>query len=396
MFYAPTLISFCNLLSAVDNYFFQRERNKILNSQDDDGNNKSFQEIGRVIGQRWREIKPEEVSHMNISLFVTLSSLTLCSQQLNHDVQLALFDEMAKEDRVRYQRDMEIFYKEELALMCSGNAGDSSPDEGDKKPSAAETSTLSAAPSLASLDFSSMSIEQIAQLLHTLQQQGYESVNKEDVITGVNAEKANIRQRLLAILQESNDLQKKYLLLEQLGNSVVLSEPRLALAQSAFPGVFGLDNLLFGRPGFGQLSLSDGALLKQLVSSQQLQQQLGGGLSAAATASLAMPQVANQNPTPAPGLSATQQLPTFGNATNQTQQPSTEINYNATSLSSPLAAAAAQPSSSFGLAGLASVSQQTNLHDALLLKQYLEQLHGSASAPSADPKPPQKDESAER
>jgi hypothetical protein len=57
---------------------------------------------------------------------------------------------MAKEDKRRYQREMASFYKEELALMWSGNAS-SSPDEGDKKPSAAETSTLPTAPSLASL-----------------------------------------------------------------------------------------------------------------------------------------------------------------------------------------------------------------------------------------------------
>ena len=140
---------------------------------------------------------------------------------------------MAKEDKRRYQREMASFYKEELALMWSGNAS-SSPDEGDKKPSAAETSTLPTAPSLASLlvptDFKSISIEQIAQLLTKLQQQDYQSINKKEMITGVNAERANIRQRLLAILQESNDLQKKYLLLEQLGNSAVLSELGLTLA----------------------------------------------------------------------------------------------------------------------------------------------------------------------
>jgi hypothetical protein len=73
----------------------------------------------------------------------------------------------------------------------------------------------------------------------------------------VNAKRANIRQRLLAILQESNDLQKKYILLEQMGNSAVLSEPRLTLAQAAFPGGYGLGNPI-DRPGFGQWSLSDG------------------------------------------------------------------------------------------------------------------------------------------
>jgi hypothetical protein len=45
---------------------------------------------------------------------------------------------MVEEDKERYQREMASFYNEELALMCSGNAS-SSPDEGDKKLSAAET-----------------------------------------------------------------------------------------------------------------------------------------------------------------------------------------------------------------------------------------------------------------
>jgi hypothetical protein len=72
--FMPPLINrfFCN--SAVDNYYFQRERNKILNSEDDDGSKKSFQEIGRLIGQRWREIKPEEVRHI-ISLTVIFDNL---------------------------------------------------------------------------------------------------------------------------------------------------------------------------------------------------------------------------------------------------------------------------------------------------------------------------------
>jgi ribonuclease I len=50
-----------------DNYFFQDQRKLILDSSDGDGNDEnkmSFQDIGRLIGQRWREIKPDEVRCM--------------------------------------------------------------------------------------------------------------------------------------------------------------------------------------------------------------------------------------------------------------------------------------------------------------------------------------------
>jgi hypothetical protein len=287
----------------------------------------------------------------------------LTEPPFNHNVQLALYDEMAKKDTERYKRDMEIFYKEELAMMCSGNAG-SSPDNGDKKPSAAvqhqvTETTSSAAPTLASpllaagqaTAFSSMTTEQIAQVFNMFQQQGHESINKEEIIIGVNAERVNIKHRLLTILRESEALQTRDRLLEQLVNSIVMYEPRLALAQAAFPGVNGIGNR-FGIPAFGQFgSLSEGALLSQLVASQQLQQQLPS-------------QAANQSPAPP---SATQ-LSTSGNVTNQTQ---------------PSTLAAAPP-------GLASLSQQVNLHDALLLNQYLalqQQHFGSAPARSDDPKP---------
>jgi hypothetical protein len=281
---------------------------------------------------------------------------------------------MAKKDTDRYKREMNIFYKEELALMCSGHAS-SSPDEDDKKPSSDEqqqvaAATLSTAPSLENLlgasgqatSFASMSSEQIAQVFNMLRQQGFENINKEEIITMANAERATIKKRRLAILLESEALQKKDRLLEHLVNSVVLSEPR-AFAHAAFPGV----NV--GIPAYGNLgTLSNEAMLNQLVASQQLQQQLGGGLSAAAAVSRTT-QVANQSQVPA-------QSPT---ATNQTQ-PS--MMNNNTSLSGHLAAPF---SNSFGLAGLASLGQPY-LHDALLLNQYLamqqqQQRQGSAPAP---------------
>jgi hypothetical protein len=48
---------------SIDNYFFRDQRNAILNSGGGtaDGDvKKSFQDIGRLIGKRWREIQPGE------------------------------------------------------------------------------------------------------------------------------------------------------------------------------------------------------------------------------------------------------------------------------------------------------------------------------------------------
>ena len=47
----------------IDNFFFRDQRNEILHSPEEDSENKkSFADIGKLIGQRWREIKPDEVS----------------------------------------------------------------------------------------------------------------------------------------------------------------------------------------------------------------------------------------------------------------------------------------------------------------------------------------------
>ena len=81
------------------------------NDSNGDGNNEglSFEEIGRMIGQRWRAIQDDE---------------------------LAKYKELAKRDSERYREQMKTFYKDELTLMCkeqtaaaaavaSNNAGDS-------------------------------------------------------------------------------------------------------------------------------------------------------------------------------------------------------------------------------------------------------------------------------
>jgi hypothetical protein len=161
---------------------------------------------------------------------------------------------MAKKDKERYDKREMAIYMEELA----SNAG-SSPAEDDTKPpssmqhqvaspSVAQTLT-SESPQAATgrdKDLGSMSVEQIAQASSMLQQQ--------------------------AILRESNELNHRYLILEQLGKSVMLSEEaRLALAQAAIPvlGHYGLGNP-FGMPAPGQLgSLSDVPLMTQAMMKAQ-------------------------------------------------------------------------------------------------------------------------------
>mmetsp|Transcript_10788 Transcript_10788/g.23064 ORF Transcript_10788/g.23064 Transcript_10788/m.23064 type:complete len:450 (+) Transcript_10788:162-1511(+) len=81
------------------NFFFRAERVKILdaankNEQDGESIATSFEDIGRIIGKRWREISDEE--HIR-------------------------YKEMATEDSNRYQAEMKTYYKDELTLMCLGH-----------------------------------------------------------------------------------------------------------------------------------------------------------------------------------------------------------------------------------------------------------------------------------
>jgi len=85
---------------------------KTNNESNGDSNNEglSFEEIGRMIGQRWRAIQEDE---------------------------LVKYKELAKRDSERYREQMKTFYKDELTLMCkeqtaaaaaavaSNNTGDS-------------------------------------------------------------------------------------------------------------------------------------------------------------------------------------------------------------------------------------------------------------------------------
>jgi len=82
------------------NFFFREERANILSESTKMGDGgeeaepTSFEDIGRIIGQRWRAIDPEE---------------------------LAKYKDMAKKDSDRYRDEMKNFYNDELTLMCLGH-----------------------------------------------------------------------------------------------------------------------------------------------------------------------------------------------------------------------------------------------------------------------------------
>mmetsp|Transcript_32786 Transcript_32786/g.55492 ORF Transcript_32786/g.55492 Transcript_32786/m.55492 type:complete len:470 (-) Transcript_32786:1446-2855(-) len=82
------------------NFFFREERANILSEstkkteEGEAAEPTSFEDIGRIIGQRWRAIDPDE---------------------------LAKYKEMAKKDSDRYRDEMKSFYNDELTLMCLGH-----------------------------------------------------------------------------------------------------------------------------------------------------------------------------------------------------------------------------------------------------------------------------------
>lgn len=82
------------ILFSSDNFFFRDERNNILAEAQNGQRCKTFEEIGRIIGKRWREINDEE---------------------------LETYKEMAAKDTARYQEEMKLYYQDELTLMCLGH-----------------------------------------------------------------------------------------------------------------------------------------------------------------------------------------------------------------------------------------------------------------------------------
>mmetsp|Transcript_18630 Transcript_18630/g.37669 ORF Transcript_18630/g.37669 Transcript_18630/m.37669 type:complete len:360 (+) Transcript_18630:192-1271(+) len=76
------------------NFFFRDERNNILAEAQHGQRPKTFEEIGRIIGKRWREINDDE---------------------------LETYKDMAAKDTARYQEEMKLYYQDELNLMCLGH-----------------------------------------------------------------------------------------------------------------------------------------------------------------------------------------------------------------------------------------------------------------------------------
>ena len=108
-----------HIIFAADNFFFQEERRKIIFEEEprcdaqngprekrkreenfDGGQKKkknkvSFQELGRMIGKRWMNVKSEHLEE---------------------------FAKLAKEDAKRYKEEMNEFYKKTIAAICCGNS----------------------------------------------------------------------------------------------------------------------------------------------------------------------------------------------------------------------------------------------------------------------------------
>ena len=107
----------CTSVFTADNFFFQQERRRIIfeeepccDTQNDQRekrkreeeieggrkkkkNNVSFQELGRMIGKRWRNVKPES---------------------------LVEFTKLAKEDAKRYKEEMKEYYENKVTAICGG------------------------------------------------------------------------------------------------------------------------------------------------------------------------------------------------------------------------------------------------------------------------------------
>lgn len=185
-----------------------------------------------MIGQRWREILPDE---------------------------LAKYQDLAKKDAERYRNEMKVFYEEELALMCSGHASVADSLDDDRKPSAtvqkpthdkqtgqnsqpqqqqqtigrerftaaSPSAALSApdcASSLAMATQTSTNVigsEQLLKLQTMLQHQesntfSVRELNRESLINEISVQRLAIQQRLVTLFQESEMLRAKDRLLEQL------------------------------------------------------------------------------------------------------------------------------------------------------------------------------------
>ena len=84
---------------SLDNFFVRAEREKIMSEsldkkpsaiKKDDEDKKSFEEVGRIVAQRWRNIEESE---------------------------RAKYTELAQADSARYKNEMKNFHNNELTMM---------------------------------------------------------------------------------------------------------------------------------------------------------------------------------------------------------------------------------------------------------------------------------------
>lgn len=133
---------------------------------------------------------------------------------------------------------MEIYRKEELALMCSGHVFSPNEDEDKKQPAVPQQKKPedASSASVSQPKFNATSVDQLLRFQSMIEQQGYGNINKEELIKGIGAERANIKQRLIALIKESEALQMKDRILEQISVSC-LAATNSGLNRAAFPHV---------------------------------------------------------------------------------------------------------------------------------------------------------------
>ena len=286
---------------------------------------------------------------------------------------------------------MEIYHKEELALMCSGNVGVPSPD-GDKKPAAAEvaqnpvTSVTASSPPNERPNptlFNAMSINDLVQLQTTLQQHGTGRLDKEEVINQIKTERDAIKTRLTTLLQESEMLMLKDRLLEQIMSKCLVDSMAISgmqhLANATLPfqpvNPFGLMAPSMGAQA-GNPSSNEAFLLQQLANNRSL-----------AAASLANGTQDRRNLAQAsvPSPSTNMQTASFknpsmpvGHAVNQSHQAQTTtnnavLNQYMEQLAANSTQETARAPNNLELVELAfsNLTQQARMGDASLLNQYM-------------------------
>ena len=225
-----------------DNFFVKAERPKIVAGDFQSNTKTSFEDIGRILGQRWKNIKPEE---------------------------LAAYKEMAREDSDRYKEEMKAFYESELTFMSHHNFSNSSnqpssvaaacgsfnyaaaqPRNEIGTHASAVVATNSTNRSGIGANMSATMDSQILQLV--LQQQHQSSqYSREAIINLIQTQKLSMEQQMQKLTSELNTLQAKSAFYDTL-----LANERIKQAQ--VPSSQGQGNVPV--PSVGASSLGMGSL----------------------------------------------------------------------------------------------------------------------------------------